>query len=127
MDQIIQLQDNLRQVRQDINSMLNQINQQIMGTEQIVQNIGNQLSQQHQFQGQMATQGSNYRTDQQNQYGLNQIQSYSGNQQLNNRRSNQWENINPISGLNVHKPTSVQQSGVNKYGATYSSGNDYGQ
>jgi len=121
MDQLRQLQDNIRQARQT----MNQLNQQLMNTERLAQNISSQFNQ-NQFQGQPTGYGQQFGG---NQYGQgSQYNPYaSGNNptgQYNNQNFSNEQNINPISGLSENKPTMRQQSGVNKYGAKYSSGND---
>ncbi len=56
-----------------------------------------------------------------------QQSQYNQNQGTRNFTNTNQQYINPISGLSENKPTMTQQSGVNSYGASYSSGNDYGQ
>jgi len=126
VDQFRQLQNDLRQVRQEINNTLNQVNQRLVNSEQMIQNISNQVSQQGQFNT-LGNFASQYNTGQysRSQYNPNNIQSASSytNKGTNTNR----ENINPISGLSENRPTMVQQGGVNKYGASYTSGNDFGK
>lgn len=119
MDQLMQIQNNLRQVRQELNNTLNQINQRLVTSEQIIQSMGNQGMQQNQFSTQYGT--TQYSRS---QYNPNQFQNASS---YTNQGTSNQDNINPISGLSENKPTMQQQAGANKYGASYSSGNDYGQ
>ncbi len=119
MEQFIQIQNNLRQVRQELNNTLNQINQKLINSEQMIQSMSSQVMEQNQFSTQYGT--NQYSRS---QYNPNQFQNSSS---YTNQGSANRNNINPISGLSENKPTMRQQAGVNKYGATYSSGNDYGQ
>ncbi len=119
MDQFMQVQNNLRQVRQELNNTLNHINQRLVDLEQIIQSISSQEKQQNQFSTQYGTTQYN-----RSQYNPNQFQNTSS---YKNQETSNQDNINPISGLSENKPTMRQQAGVNKYGASYSSGNDYGQ
>ncbi len=121
MDQFMQIQNNLRQVRQELNNTLNLIDQRLANSEQLIQNMSSQLPQQNRFsnQGDFTSQYGR------SQYNPNQFQNTNASS-YTNQRTNQ-RNINPISGLSENKPTMTQQTGVNKYGASYSSGNDYGQ
>lgn len=126
MDQFMQIQNNLRQVRQELNNTLNHINQRLANSEQMIQSLGSQLSQQDQSNTRKNF-SSQYSTAQygQSQYNPNQFQNTAGN--YTNHGVNSQEKINPISGLSENKPTMAQKTGVNKYGASYSSGNNYGQ
>lgn len=117
MDQFMHIQNNLRQVRQELNNTLNLIDQRLANSEQLIQNMSSQLSQQNRFSNQGDFTGQYDRS----QYNPNQFQNTNTSSYTNQR------NINPISGLSENKPTMTQQTGVNKYGASYSSGNDYGQ
>ncbi len=105
--------------------MINQLNQQLMNTEQLVQSIGNQFNQ-NQFQGQhtgYAPQfGGGQYTGQSSQY--NPYTGTTPETQYGSRNFRNEQNVNPISGLSENTPTMRQQSGVNKYGAEYSSEND---
>jgi len=101
LNQIDQLKNNLRQARQNINSTLGQINQQLANSEQIAQSIGNQFVQQT-----GASFGSQYGTT---QYGGSQYQPF--------------QNTGISGGGEYQDQASmIKKGGVNQYGANYSSG-----
>lgn len=121
MNQIEQLENNLRQVRQNINSLINQIDQELNNAEQMISSVESQLTQQNnQYQGTSTYYSGQYLS----QPGQQNLTEYT----LNNRAGQRNQNyINPISGLNESQPTMTQQGGINNFGAQYSSDNDYGK
>ncbi|WP_041605772.1 hypothetical protein [Halothermothrix orenii] len=128
MNQLNQIENNLRQLRQNINSMINQINHQISSSEQLIRNLRNQPGQtsgQNQYQPQQ-NYGEQYQgqyTTQPQQYGFNSTQNQSGTSYEAGQPDRQGS-TNPISGLSENSPTMQQRTGVNQYGAQYTSGKD---
>lgn len=133
LDQINHLRNNLRQVRQSLNSVMGQVNQQLTSSEQIVQNIGNQLMQRTggTFGAQFGTTqfgGSQYQPTQQwNQMGAGQLGA-TGQFGAGQTLQQNWGARSQYNPENV--ASSQRGGGINQFGAQYSSGNrdeDIGQ
>lgn|GEM_PF-3772727 len=135
MDQINQLKTNLRQTRDKLNSVVGQVNQQLQNSEQIVDNLSNQMvNQQRNFNQFGTTQyGGGFGTSQyQPQHtGSTNFGSqpynpkYTGSTYLSSTGPG-----NLTAGRQYSNQPSSMQGGLNQYGAKYNSGNidtDVGQ
>ncbi|HLV09261.1 MAG TPA: hypothetical protein VKY40_03545 [Halanaerobiales bacterium] len=117
MDQINQLKTNLRQTRNNLNSVIGQINQQLQNSEQIVDNLGTQMVNQQKSFSQFGS------TSQFGQQPGSSFASQPYNPKFTGSTSLSSTGPGYLNqGKQYSNQPSSMQGGFNQYGAKYNSG-----